>query len=73
MSYAPRIDDCVENGGLPAGWCRTEVTFGVQSGVLLGVGAAALIGGIVFLAAQPFQITTVVTPDSAALQLSGTF
>lgn len=68
-----RLGECVESGGLEPGWCRSEVTFGVQSGVLLGVGAAALIGGIVFLAAQPFQITTVVTPDSAALQLSGTF
>lgn len=67
------LGNCADAAGLPGGWCRSEVTFGAQSGVLLGVGAAALIGGVVFLIAQPFQVTTVITPDSARLGISGTF
>lgn len=65
--------ECSESGGLPNGWCRSHVSFGVQSGILLGVGAAALVGGVIILIAQPIQVTTVVTPDSAGLRLSGTF
>jgi hypothetical protein len=64
---------CADSSGLPMDWCRSEVRFGATSGVLLGVGLAALAGGVVFLAAQPFQLTTSVTPDSAMLQLRGMF
>jgi hypothetical protein len=66
--------ECVDAGGLPTDdWCRSVASFGAQSGVLLGVGAAAIVGGVVFMIAQPIQMTTVITPDSARLQLSGTF
>lgn len=65
---------CVDREGLPGEeWCRSEVRFGTASGVLLGVGAAALIGGAVFLIAQPITVTTSVGPGSARLELRGTF
>jgi hypothetical protein len=53
--------------------CERTYRFGAVSGVLLGVGAAAAVAGVVFLIAQPLQLTTVVTPDSAMLELRGTF
>lgn len=64
---------CADSTGLDDGWCRSVYQFGPASGVLMGVGIAAIIGGAVFMIAQPITVTTVVTPDSAALQLSGTF
>lgn len=67
------LDQCVDAHGLPEGYCRSTATFGAQSGILLGIGAAALAGGIVVMVAQPLQATTVVTPDAAWIQLSGTF
>ncbi|MEC7525271.1 MAG: PEGA domain-containing protein [Myxococcota bacterium] len=71
LQTAAREGECVD---APApGFCRTEVRFGAASGVLTGVGVAALIGGAVFFIAQPIQMSTVITPDSASLQLSGTF
>jgi hypothetical protein len=63
--------DCADP--LPNGWCGTVVSFGPQSGVLMGVGIAAIVGGAVFMIAQPIQLTTVVTPNSAMVQLRGTF
>ena len=67
--------ECVERGGLPDmdPWCREAVSFGAQSGVLLAVGLAAVTAGVVIMAVQPIQVTTVVSPDSAQLRISGTF
>lgn len=68
-----RLGECTDDPGLPAGLCRRGVSFGAQSAVLLSIGTAALIGGVVTLIGQPIQVTTTLTPDSASLQLSGTF
>lgn len=64
---------CGDRGGLPEGWCRSFVSFGPASGVLMGVGIAAVLGGAIFMIAQPITVTTVIGPDSAALELRGTF
>ncbi len=63
--------DCTDP--VSSGWCRSVVSFGPQSGVLMGVGIAAIVGGAVFMIAQPIQITTAVTPSSAMVQLRGTY
>ena len=49
------------------------VSFGAQSGVLMGVGIAAIIGGTVFMIAQPITTTVSVTPTSAGVSVSGSF
>ncbi|MCZ7678529.1 MAG: hypothetical protein M5U28_07045 [Sandaracinaceae bacterium] len=49
------------------------MSFGPASGILMGVGIAAVLGGAIFMIAQPITVTTVIGPDSAALQLRGTF
>ncbi len=64
--------DCTDDGGY-SGFCRTRAHFGTTSGILTGIGAAALIGGVVFMIVQPIRVTTVVTPNSAMLQMRGTF
>lgn len=64
---------CADSAGLPEGWCRSEASFGAVSGLLLGVGIAALAGGVAVLIAQPLQVTTTLTPDSARLEIFGTF
>ncbi|MEQ8454713.1 MAG: PEGA domain-containing protein [Sandaracinaceae bacterium] len=71
LHTAAREGECTESPR--PGFCRTEIRFGAASGVLTGVGVAALIGGVVFFIAQPIQMTTVVTPDSAELRVRGTF
>ena len=66
--------ECVDWDGLPDDrWCRSTASFGAQSGALLAVGVAALAGGVIFMAAQPIQVTAVVAPDSASLRISSTF
>ncbi len=66
-----RSGECVDE---PApGLCRSEVQFGAVSGVLLGVGVAALAGGVVFLAAQPITVDVIVQPDEASVRVSGAF
>jgi hypothetical protein len=49
------------------------VQFGPVSGVLLGIGAAAIVGGVIIMIAQPIRTTVTVSPDSARLTISGTF
>lgn len=49
------------------------VSFGAQSGVLMGVGIAAIIGGTVFMIASPITTTVSVTPTSAGVSVSGSF
>ncbi|HJL18072.1 MAG TPA: PEGA domain-containing protein [Sandaracinaceae bacterium LLY-WYZ-13_1] len=68
--FGDAADACTEESG---GVCARTPRFGAQSGVLLGVGLAAAAAGVVVLAVQPFQVTTVVTPDSATLRVRGTF
>jgi len=53
--------------------CAEIHQFGAANGVLLGVGAAALIGGVIFLAAQPLRVSVQVSGDSASIDLRGTF
>ena len=53
--------------------CLERVQFGVQDGVLLGVGAAALVAGVVIAIAQPIQVQVQVSPDRAYLRLHGSF
>lgn len=50
-----RQGECTDMGGLSDGWCRSGVSFGTQSGVLLGVGLGAIVGGAVFMLLSPFQ------------------
>lgn len=53
--------------------CLERVQFGAQDGVLLGVGAAALVAGVVIAIAQPIQVQVQVSPDRAFLRLHGSF
>jgi hypothetical protein len=64
---------CADDAGLPPGWCRAVVRFGVASGVLLGTGLAAVASGVVVLAAQPFRVQPVVSAERAMLEVGGTF
>jgi len=67
--YALAIDgSCV--GDPP---CAEIHQFGVANGVLLGVAGAALVGGVVFLAAQPIRVSVTASGDSASIELRGTF
>jgi hypothetical protein len=54
-------------------FCTSVGHFGVQSGVLLGVGGAAILGGAIFMIAQPITMTTSVSPTSAYVELRGAF
>jgi hypothetical protein len=54
-------------------FCRSRVEFGAVSGVLLGVGALAIAGGVIFFAAQPITVTVAASPDSAQLRAAGHF
>lgn len=65
-----RLDECVE---AQAGLCREGVQFGAQSGILLGLGIAALATGVVWVIAQPITATVTVTEDSAGLTVRGMF
>ncbi|MGE0785862.1 MAG: PEGA domain-containing protein [Sandaracinaceae bacterium] len=67
---AARNGECTEMQGA---LCVSRVDFGVQSGLLLGLGLAALAGGVTWLILQPIRVTVEVSPDSASLSLSGTF
>lgn len=49
------------------------VSFGPASGVLLGIGAASIIGGTVFMIAAPIRTTVTVSPTTAGLTVSGSF
>jgi hypothetical protein len=53
--------------------CLERVQFGAQDGVLLGVGAAALIAGVVFAAAQPIQVEVQASREGAYLGVHGSF
>ena len=60
--------------GDPWGDNRAEyVSFGAQSGALMGVGIAAIAGGTIFMIAQPITTTVSVTPTSAGIRVSGSF
>lgn len=47
--------------------------FGAQEGILTGLSAACLIGGIVVLAVQPFRETITVEPGLGSLRIRGAF
>jgi|GEM_PF-2730334 len=47
--------------------------FGAQEGILTGLSAACLIGGIVVLAVQPFRETVTIAPGLGSLRIHGTF
>lgn len=53
--------------------CEYVHQFGTANGVLLGLSLASLGAGLVFLIAQPLQVTVSADPDSARLSFSGTF
>lgn len=55
------------------GYCRTIVQFGPVSGTLLGVGIAAIIGGVVWLALAPIRVGVSTDGASARLWLTGEF
>lgn len=65
-----RLDECDEMVGTS---CVQGVTFGAQSGVLMGLGIAAIAVGVVWVIAQPITATVTVTQDSAGLSLRGVF
>lgn len=62
---------CVDASGLPEGFCRSEVHFGAQSGVLLGIGIAAIGGGVAFMAVAPLRVDVAASGSSARLTISG--
>ena len=66
-----RDGECTEPLG--TAFCRSRVEFGAVSGVLLGVGALAIVGGVIFFAAQPITVTVAASPDAAQMRLSGRF
>ncbi|MCA9609751.1 MAG: PEGA domain-containing protein [Myxococcales bacterium] len=53
--------------------CELVHQFGTANGVLLGLSIASLGAGLVFLIAQPLQVTVSAGPSSARLSISGTF
>lgn len=60
--------------GSPWGDGGTEyVTVGAQTGVLLGLGIAAIIGGTVITIVQPIRTTVTVSPTGAGLGVAGSF
>lgn len=67
-----RLGECVDDRLRPEG-CETEIAFGAQSGVLMGVGALALIGSIVFLVVQPITVTVQASAEGASLHVRGSF
>lgn len=66
-----RLDECMTVD--PSGLCTEGVQFGAQSGILLGLGLAAIAAGVIWVIAQPITATVEVSPDAARLTLSGSF
>lgn len=60
--------------GAPVGTDGVEyVSFGPVSGTLLGIGAAAILGGVVMMIVGPIRTSVVVTPERAQLSIGGWF
>jgi len=53
--------------------CVEMVRFGVQSGVLLGIGLAALVAAVVFDATAPIRVDVAVDAESAGVRVWGRF
>jgi len=53
--------------------CVEMVRFGAQSGVLLGIGLAALIAAVIFDVAAPIRVDVAVDPQSAMVGVRGRF
>lgn len=60
--------DLVENVG-----CRERVQFGAQSGILLGVGVAALVGAVLVDALAPIRVEVHVSDTQGMVQVEGRF
>ena len=69
LATLARDGDCASTSATQ-GLCTERVHFGTRSGVLLGLGAAALAAGTWVLLAQPFTIEAAVTPDAAMVRAS---
>jgi hypothetical protein len=61
---------CLES---TAGRCTHRVEAGAGEAVMLGVGAASLLGAAYLFVAQPFHLWVEATPRAAAVQLQGRF
>ncbi len=78
IALTPPIVTLGQNGECtrlaPDGFCEQEAHFGAVSGVLLGVGLAALAAGAVVLIAQPFRVSVASDGTTGAmLTLTGSF
>ncbi len=60
--------DVIENVG-----CQARVQFGVQSGILLGLGIAALAGAVIVEAVAPLRVEIHVDPTQAMVGVEGRF
>jgi hypothetical protein len=67
-----RDGDC-SGGRDAAGRCEARVHFGTRSGVLLGVGAAALVAGGYLVLAAPIEVEVSADPGGARLGLRALF
>lgn len=54
-------------------WCVERVHFGVQSGVLLAIGLAALAAAVIIDAAAPIRVEVAVAEDGARLSVGARF
>lgn len=66
------IDDgqCLESRG---GRCTERVDAGAMEALMLGAGAASLLGAVYLFAAQPFRLWVEASPRVAAVQARGVF
>lgn len=66
------IDDgqCLESR---AGQCTERVEASTAEAIMLGAGAASLLGAVYLFVAQPFRLWVEATPRAAALRVQGTF
>lgn len=62
------LDQCT-NPGPGAPYCLEAVTFGAQSGILMGVAGALLVAGVIVMVTQPFQVTVTTRGGSGAMIL----
>lgn len=71
LSSLAREGECVE--AIEHVGCVEQVHFGEQSGILLGVGLAALVAAVIFDAISPIRVDVEVSAGGAAASLMGRF
>lgn len=62
---------CVDAG--PGGQCRESVAIDARTAVLLGLGSALIVAGVVVAITQPITVDVSASADGARIQLRGSF